>query len=87
MKSTGVIRRIDELGRIVIPMEIRNQFDISVRDSLEIFVDESNIIIKKVEESCIFCGNTKDLIKFKGKLICKNCTSSFKEQIGTPINL
>lgn len=80
MKSTGIVRKIDELGRIVIPMEIRNQFDISVRDSLEIFVDESNIIIKKIEESCIFCGNTKDLIKFKGKLICTNCVSSFKKQ-------
>ena len=80
MKATGIVRKIDELGRIVIPMEIRTQFDISVRDSLEIFVDESNIIIKKIESSCIFCGNTKDLTNFKGKLICANCVSSFKEQ-------
>ena len=79
MKSTGIVRKIDELGRIVIPMEIRTQFDISVRDSLEIFVDESNIIIKKIEDSCIFCGNNKDLTVFNNKNICSKCLKELKK--------
>ena len=73
MKSTGIVRRVDELGRVVIPIEIRNKFDIAVKDPIEIFVDGSNIVLKKHEESCIFCGNTKDLTEHKGKLVCKKC--------------
>ena len=67
MKSTGIVRRVDELGRIVIPIELRTQFGIAVKDPIEIFVDGTNIILKKYEESCIFCGNTMNLKNFKGK--------------------
>ena len=73
MKSTGIIRRVDELGRVVIPMEIRNQFDIAEKDPIEIYVKGSNIILKKYQPDCIFCGDSDNLISFNDKLICKNC--------------
>ena len=73
MKSTGIVRKIDELGRIVIPIELRNKLGISERDSVEIFVEGSNIILKKLEPNCIFCGNSKNLSEYNGKLICTSC--------------
>lgn len=73
MKSTGIIRRVDELGRVVIPIEIRNQFNIVEKDPVEIYVDGSSIILKKFEPNCIFCGNTKDLFDYNDKLICEKC--------------
>lgn len=73
MKSTGIVRRLDELGRVVIPIEIRNKFNISERDPIEIFVDGSNIVLSKYESTCIFCGNTKKLTEYKGKNICNSC--------------
>ena len=73
MKSTGIVRKMDELGRIVLPMEIRNTFDINPKDPLEIFVDEDCIVLRKYEPSCVFCGNGKDNIIFEGKRICKSC--------------
>lgn len=73
MKSTGIVRRVDELGRVVIPIEMRNKFGIAVKDPIEIYVDGSNIVLKKFEQSCIFCGNTNDLSEYKGKLLCKEC--------------
>ena len=73
MKSTGIIRRVDELGRVVIPIEIRNQFNIVEKDPIEIYVDGSSIILKKFEPNCIFCGNNKDLLSYNDKLICSDC--------------
>ena len=73
MKSTGIVRKIDELGRIVIPIELRRNLDIEIRDSLEIFVDNENIILTKYSPSCIFCGQAKDVDTFKGKKICPTC--------------
>ena len=78
MKSTGVVRRVDELGRVVIPKEIRKQLDIEEKDPIEIYVEGSSIILKKVEIRCIFCGHTKDLIEYKNKLICKNCINNIQ---------
>lgn len=75
MKSTGIIRRVDELGRVVIPMEIRNQFNIIEKDPIEIYVEGSCIVLKKYEPNCIFCGNTKNLVEYKDKLVCDKCTS------------
>lgn len=75
MKSTGIIRRMDELGRVVIPIEIRNQFNIVEKDPIEIYVDGSSIVLKKFEENCIFCGNTKNLLTYNDKLICKDCSN------------
>lgn len=73
MNNTGMIRRVDELGRLVIPIEIRNRFDIKEKDPMEIYVDEDSIIIKKYEPNCLFCGETENLIEFHKKLVCKNC--------------
>lgn len=78
MKSTGIIRKVDELGRVVIPIELRNQFHIAEKDPIEIFVDGSSIILKKYEKSCLFCGNTKKLSEYKGKLICNKCLKQIK---------
>ena len=74
MKATGIIRWVDELGRVVIPIEIRNQFNIVEKDPIEIYVDDSSIILKKYEPNCVFCGNTNDLIEYKGKLVCEKCS-------------
>lgn len=73
MKSTGIIRKVDELGRVVIPIEIRNKFDISEKDPIEIYVDGSSIILKKYEPNCVFCGNNKNLISYKDRLVCSKC--------------
>ncbi|MBD9158394.1 MAG: AbrB/MazE/SpoVT family DNA-binding domain-containing protein [Clostridiales bacterium] len=73
MKSTGIIRRVDELGRVVIPIEIRNQFNIIEKDPIEIYVEGGTIVLKKFEPNCIFCGNTKNLVAFNDKLICEEC--------------
>lgn len=81
MKSTGVIRRVDELGRVVIPIEIRTQFGISEKDPMEIYVDGNSVILKKYEPNCIFCGNSKKLIEFDNKLICKKCANNIYKMI------
>lgn len=73
MKSTGIVRRVDELGRVVLPIELRRTLNIDIKDSLEIYVDNSSIILKKYEPACIFCGDASDIVSFKGKNICKNC--------------
>ncbi len=73
MKSTGIIRKVDELGRVVIPIEIRNKFNISQKDPIEIYIEGSSIILKKFEPNCVFCGNTKNLINYRDKLVCKKC--------------
>lgn len=79
MKSTGIVRRVDELGRVVIPIELRNKFNISEKDPIEIYVDGSSIILKKYEQNCIFCGNTKKLLDYKGKLLCSKCAKQLSE--------
>lgn len=76
MKSTGIIRKVDELGRVVIPIEIRNKFEIAEKDPIEIYVEGSSIILKKFEPNCIFCGSTKDLVEYKDKLVCSKCADS-----------
>ena len=80
MKSTGMVRRVDELGRVVIPKEIRDKLDIQEKDPIEIYVDGYSIVLRKFQSNCIFCGNTKDLIEYKEKLICKKCLEKLKEQ-------
>ena len=79
MKSTGIIRKVDELGRVVIPIEIRNQFNIAEKDPIEIYVDGSSIILKKYEPNCIFCGNTENLINYNDKLICEDCSKNISK--------
>ncbi len=81
MKSTGVVRRIDELGRIVLPIEIRKNLSIDNRDAVEIFVENDKIILKKYEPACIFCGNADNVIMYGGKLICRDCIETIKRDV------
>lgn len=78
MKSTGIIRRVDELGRIVIPMEIRKAMDIKEKDPLEIFTDNDSIVLKKYSNTCVFCNEGEDIIEFNGKHICPACLEKIK---------
>ena len=73
MKSTGIIRKLDELGRVVIPIELRNKFHLTEKDPIEIYVDGTNIILKKYGVNCIFCGKTENLRDFKDKPVCVSC--------------
>lgn len=73
MKSTGIVRKVDELGRIVLPSELRKSLGIEVNDSLEIYTSGDSVILKKYLPACVFCGEANDIITFKGKNICKNC--------------
>lgn len=73
MKSTGVVRRVDELGRIVIPMELRKTLNIVDKDPLEIFVAEDMIILKKYSPGCIFCGSMENVQQYKNKKVCRIC--------------
>ena len=73
MKATGIVRNLDELGRIVIPKEIRKKLKIEQKDPIEIFIEGNSIVLKKFEENCIFCNGTNDLTSFEEKLICNKC--------------
>jgi transcriptional pleiotropic regulator of transition state genes len=80
MKSTGIVRKVDELGRIVLPIEIRTTMDIQTRDALEIFTDENRIILQKYQPACVFCSNADDVIFFNGKRVCRTCLEKIKTQ-------
>ena len=73
MKSTGIVRKVDELGRIVLPVELRRTMDIAEKDPLEIYVDGNSIVLRKYRPSCIFCDSTKDVRTFRGKNVCPRC--------------
>lgn len=73
VKATGIVRRVDELGRIVLPIELRRTLDIAEKDALEIYVEGSSIILKKYRPSCIFCDGAKDVTVFHGKNVCAKC--------------
>ncbi len=81
LKSTGVVRKVDELGRIVIPIELRRTMGIEEKDALEIYVDSEKIILKKYEPACIFCSNAEDVVNYKGKNICKSCLTQLSKQV------
>ena len=78
MKSTGIVRRVDELGRNVLPIEMRRTLDIAEKDALEIYVEGSSVILKKYKPSCIFCDATKDVTNFKGKNVCPKFLKELK---------
>ncbi len=73
LKSTGIVRKVDELGRVVIPIELRRTLGIHEKDALEIYVDNEKIILKKYEPACVFCGNAEGVSLFKGKNVCSSC--------------
>ena len=78
MKSTGIVRPIDSLGRVVLPKELRETLQISTKDPLEIFVENDKIILKKYSPCCIFCRNGDEVTYYKGKLICRDCLEALK---------
>lgn len=73
MKSTGIVRKVDDLGRVVLPIELRRTLDIAEKDSLEIYVDGEKIILRKYQPSCVFCGSAGDVENFRGKNVCRTC--------------
>ena len=81
MKSTGMVRQLDTLGRIVIPVELRCTMDLSIKDTLEIFVDGDQIVLKKYHPACIFCNDARDVVPYKGKLICKRCLDELRGEL------
>lgn len=81
LKSTGVVRKVDELGRIVIPIELRRTMGIEEKDALEIYVDNEKIILKKYEPACIFCGNAEEVLNYKGKNLCRSCLTELGKQV------
>lgn len=81
IKSTGIVRKVDELGRVVIPIELRRTLGIDEKDALEIYVDHEKIILKKYEPACVFCGNAEDIHVFKGKNVCTRCAKAMYEAV------
>ena len=79
MKSTGIIRKVDDLGRIVLPIELRRTLDIAERDELEIFMEDDRIVLKKYEPACVFCSSEQGLISYRGKNICQECAKKISE--------
>ena len=73
MKATGIVRKVDELGRVVLPIELRRTLNIDIKDPLEIFVDGDSIVLKPYRPCCVFCGEGDDTVNYMGKIVCKNC--------------
>ena len=80
MMFTGIVRRIDSVGRVVLPIELRRTLALEENDALEIFVEDNMIMLKKYEPACVFCGSARDVVYFKGKNICQNCRRALTEQ-------
>ncbi|MCM3272595.1 AbrB/MazE/SpoVT family DNA-binding domain-containing protein [Paenibacillus elgii] len=83
MKATGIVRKVDELGRVVLPVELRRTLNIGEKDALEIFVDSERIILKKYEPACIFCSSAEKVSYFKGKIVCGACISEMPASTGS----
>lgn len=79
MKATGIVRKVDELGRIVLPIELRRTLDIAEKDELEIYVDGTSIVLSKYQSFCIFCGGKDEITSFMGKNVCKSCIQHLSE--------
>ena len=81
MKSTGIVRKVDELGRIVLPIELRRTLDIAEKDSMEIYIEGDTIILKKYQPACISCDNARDIVTYGGKNVCSDCIRMLEEKI------
>ena len=81
MKSTGIVRKVDELGRIVLPIELRRTMDIAEKDALEIYVEGENIILRKYQAACVFCGSVKNLVSYKGRNVCADCVARLQDKL------
>ena len=81
MKSTGMVRKVDDLGRVVLPIEIRQSLDINPRDPLEIFIQNKQIILQKYHPACVFCSNVENIVYFNDKRICAECLEKIKTSL------
>ena len=79
MRSTGIVRKLDELGRIVLPIEMRRSFGLEEKDPVEILVDGDTIVLRKFQQNCTFCGSSVGLMEFKGKNVCRKCVSAMSD--------
>lgn len=79
MKTTGMFRQLDSLGRIVLPIELRRTLDIKTKDMLEILVEGNSVVLRKYEPNCHFCGGSSGLTSYKDKMICRRCLKDIKE--------
>lgn len=77
--KTGILRRVDELGRVVLPIELRRVLEIEEKDLLEISVEEDRIILQKYQPACIFCGGEAELVEHRGKKVCAACRKEILE--------
>ena len=73
MKATGIVRKVDELGRIVLPIELRRTLDIATQDEIEIFAVDDQIVLRKHEPCCVFCNSSQELVSFRNKNVCREC--------------
>ena len=80
MKATGIVRKMDDLGRVVLPVELRRTLDISDGDALEIYVEGSSIVLKKYRPTCVFCNGDRDIRPFHGKNICGKCRRELAQE-------
>ncbi len=78
MKATGIVRQLDQLGRIVIPKELRTTFDLNEKDPIEIYVEGNDIILRKYQPACIFCNEATDIVQYQGKNVCRSCLEKLK---------
>lgn len=78
MKSTGIMRKVDKLGRIVLPMEMRRNLGLSQSDELEIYTEQDKIILKKYQRGCVFCSNSENLVDYKNKTVCTECLADLR---------
>ncbi len=79
MKATGIVRKVDELGRIVLPKELRNVLGIDIKDPLEVYTDGDFILLKKYEPACVFCGNAKNVKRIHDKNVCSDCIEELRK--------
>lgn len=80
MKTTGFVRKVDMLGRIVLPAELRRALGIEADDSLEIYVDDQNIVMRVYKPTCFLCGAGDDFVEYRGKIVCRDCIEKMKEE-------
>ncbi|MBQ9735208.1 MAG: AbrB/MazE/SpoVT family DNA-binding domain-containing protein [Clostridia bacterium] len=80
MKDTGIVRNIDEMGRLVLPKEMRRKMDIESGDEIEFFAEEDRIILRKYQPSCLFCGSESTVVEYKGKRLCADCIADIKSK-------
>ena len=80
MKATGIVRKVDELGRVVLPIELRRTLNIDIKDPLEIFVDGDGIVLKPYRPCCVFCGEGDNTVSHMGKIVCKNCIEQLNDK-------